>query len=137
MALAQDTDSTVQGRFARTAVLAILAGSWGSTVFKNVDDALLAAPFFVLTTLATAALAHEVLTQARRRSRAGAASWERTDTAIFVVLVGLTVLSSVPLAFRSFSPPEQSAGLGFAALYAVLAGIFAWNRRTALHQPRS
>jgi protein-S-isoprenylcysteine O-methyltransferase Ste14 len=137
MTLVQAFDSTGEGRFARTAVLAVLAGNWGAIVFKNVDDALVVAPFFVLTTLTTAALAHEVLTQARRRSRDSAASWERTDTANLVVLVGLTVLSSAPLAFRSFSPPEQSAALGFAALYAVLAGIFAWTRRKALRQPSS
>jgi len=129
-----ETDPTGDGRFARTAVLAVLAGSWGSVVFQNVNDALLAAPFFVLTTLATAALAHEVRTQGRRRGRDGAAGWQRTDTAMLVVLVGLTVVSSVPLAFRSFSPPEQSAGLAFAALYAVLAGLFAWDRRAALNQ---
>ena len=134
MTPAQDPVLTSEGRFARTGLLAVLAAGWGSIVFKNVNDAILSAPFFVLTTLATAALAQEVRTQARRRGRDGEASWEGTDTAILVVLVGLALASSAPLAFRAFSPPEQSAGLAFAALYAVLAGLFSWNRRAELNR---
>src|SRR5688572_633139 len=128
----RNTESSVDGRFARTALLALVSSSLGSTVFENVDDALLSAPFFVLTTLATAALAHEVRTQARRRGADGAARWEGTDTAIVGVLIGLAVVGSVALAVRSFTAPEQSAGLGFAALFVVLAGLFGWNRRTTL-----
>ena len=135
MTSAQDTDLANEGRFAWTALLAVLAGSWGSVVFKNVNDPVLAAPFFVLMTLTTFSLALEVRTQARRRSPDGTADWRGTDTGIVVVLVGLATVSSVGVALRSFSPPEQSAGLSFAALYVVLAGLFSWNRRAARNGP--
>ncbi len=134
MTSAQDTDLANEGRFARTALLAVLAGSWGAVVFKNVNDAALAAPFFVLTTLTIFSLALELRTQAHRRSPEGTASWKGTDTGIVVVLVGLAAVCSVAVVLRSFSPPEQSANLSFAALYVVLAGLFSWNRRATSNQ---
>ena len=126
------TGSTCEGRFARTGLLAVLAGSWGSVVFENANDAILAAPFFVLTILATATLADELHTQARRPSPDGARRWERTDTAIVVILVGLAAISAAGMALRPFTAPEQSAGASFAALYLVLAGFFGWKRRATL-----
>ena len=130
----QDTDLANEGRVGWTALFAVLAGSWGSVVFENVDDTVLAAPFFVLMTLTTFSLVLEIRTQARRRSPDGTAKWRGTDTGIVVVLVGLAAVSSVAVALRSFSPPEQSAGLSFAALYVVLAGLFVWTRRAASNQ---
>ena len=123
--------STREGRFGRSWLLATLAGGWGSMVFDNVNDAILAAPFFVLTTLATTVLAYELYTQADRRFEDGVTRWERTDTAIVVFLVGLAAVSCVAMVLRSFTPPERSAGASFAALYVVLAGFFAWRRRSA------
>ncbi len=129
---AQGTVSTREGRFARSGVLAVLASAWGTVVFENVNDAVLAAPFFVMTTFTTAALIYELFTQARRRGREDADRWARTDTAIVVVLVGSAAVMTAAMALRSFTAPEQSAGTSFAALYVVLAGFFVRCRRTTL-----
>jgi hypothetical protein len=126
--LIQGSVSTREGRFARTGLFAVLAGGWGSMVFKNVHDSVLAAPFFVLTTLATTALAYELFVQAHRRSEDDVSRWEHTDTAIVAVLIGLAAVSCVASALRSFTSPEQTAGVSFAALYVVMAGLFSWNR---------
>ncbi|MGK5680235.1 hypothetical protein [Actinoplanes sp. URMC 104] len=135
MSALSTTASTREGRFGRSWLLALLAGGWGSMVFDNVNDPILAAPFFVLTTLATAALGYELYTQARRPSGEGVARWERSDTAIVTFLVGLAAVISVVMVLRPFTAPEQSARASFAVLYVVLASIFAWQRSSAMSPP--
>jgi hypothetical protein len=121
-----------QGRFARTAMLCVWAFGWGSMVFKNLDDAVLAAPFFVLMTLATAALTVEVRGQARRPSSDGSGRWSGTDAGIFVALLGFAGVICGSLALRPFTAPEQSAGACFAMLFVALAAYFGWTRRKTL-----
>ena len=125
----------VRPRFTPTLLLAVLAGSWGSMVFENATDPVVAAPFFVLTTLCTTALAHELHTQARRGRGDGQDRWERTDTAIVSILTGLAAVSAAGLALRSFTPPERSAGISFAALYVILAALFGRQRLKTPAQP--
>ena len=121
-----------QGRFARTGMLCVWAFGWGSVVFKNLDDGVLAAPFFVLMTLATAALTFEVRSQAQRSSPDGPGRWRGTDAGIFVTLLGFAGVICISLALRPFTTAEQSVGACFATLFVVLAAYFGWARRKVI-----
>ena len=101
----------------------------------NMSDAVLAAPFFVLMTLAIAALVDELHVQARRRSADDAARRERTDTTIVALLLGLAAISIAGTGLRSSASPEQTAAASFAALYVVSAGLFTGQRRTTSVRP--
>ena len=130
--MVRESEGIRGGRFARTALFAVLAGGWGQEVFGNIEDPVLAVPFFLASTLAVLALGHELHTQARRRSPVTANRWEGTDTAIVAVLVGLALATCVALASRSFTPSEQSIRASYAAMYVLLAGCFGLARRATL-----
>jgi hypothetical protein len=113
-------------------MMCVWAFGWGSMVFQNLDDAVLAAPFFVLMTLATSALTFEVRSQARRPPSDGSGPWSGTDAGIFVALLGFAGVICISLALRPFTAAEQSTGACFATLFVVLAAYFGWARRKTL-----
>jgi hypothetical protein len=136
VAFTNDDASARDGRVWRTAVLGFLAAGLGSNLFDDTADPLLTMPPFVLTMLMTGALIIELTDQARRRQVGGVSRWVGTDTGIVVVLIAYATLLCGAAALQHLPPPEETAAVGFAALYLVLAGSFSWVRHRVLSGPR-
>jgi cobalamin synthase len=123
---------TRQGRAARTALLGFLAAGLGSHLFEDASDPWATAPSFVLVTFGTAALAHELTTQAQREGSEGVNRWSHTDTANVAILLGYAALLSVAAGFQRLPWYEETSAVSFAVLFTIFAGYFAWVRRKTL-----
>ena len=124
-----------QGRFARTALLSLLAVLLGAVLFDDVDDAGSTAAFFVLVVLATSALTAELTMQAQR-GVSSTNGWSRSDTGIVVSLVVVAGLTLRAVAFGNKPATQQTAGICFVALYVLLVAYFGFVRWRSLRRGR-